>query len=890
MAIKMGKMMKNTAPQPIFLKDYTESAYLITHTELDFNLKQNDTETAAILHISHNQNVTQPSPPLILNGQELQLSLIEINGTIVPKDQYSFEHDLLTIFNPPKGDFKLKTIAISDPKSNSSLNGLYLTHNTYCTQCEAEGFRKITFYLDRPDILSTYQVRMVADKQACPILLSNGNLLEQGDLPDDANKHFAIWQDPHPKPSYLFALVAGDLAVLSDQYITADNREVALNIYVEQGKQNRATYAMGALKRSFKWDEDKFGCIYDLDIFNIVAVPHFNMGAMENKGLNIFNDKYILADEKTSTDADFEVIESIIGHEYFHNWTGNRITCRDWFQLCLKEGLTVYRDVEFTSDLRSRPVKRIDDVKALRIAQFTEDASPMSHPCRPESYLEINNFYSATVYRKGAEVVRILDTLVGKDGFRASMDYYFKHYDGQAATVKDFLYSFEQATKRDLNQFENWYSQAGTPVLIYKADYDSEKQQYSLTIEQKCETRPGEATKQPYHMPIKLGLLAQDGSDMPLLIGKKPVDNGMVELTKAKQTFIFEAINEAPILSFLRDFSVPVKVETTPADADILFLMAHDSDPFNRWQAGQTMAVKIILELMASEKSDAEILDGKFANALAKSLMDEGLEPAFKAQILTMPSTVELGDIISKDIDYQLIYSAREKLLKHLAEYNQSIMIPLYEQANEDQSFIPDANGAGLRAFRTTLLASLAINQSEADISRVLTHFKNANNMVDELAALSIINRIDGFDPMPYMADFYNKYQGNPQVLDKWFTLHARRVNADTLAQVKALTEHPNFSISLPNNVYALIGAFSKANPVEFNKPDGSGYDFLADMIIKLDGMNPQVASSLVTSFKSWRSLEPKCRQLSKVALEKILHVNNLSTNVYEIVVKSLGL
>ena len=877
--------MKTEQPQTIYLKDYKPSDYLISHMELDFKLAATATQTHATLSIKPNN---QTGAPLVLNGEELKLVSIAINGTALNDTEYSHKSDSLTIHNPPTAPFTLTTLAESDPQANTSLSGLYLTHDTYCTQCEAEGFRKITFSLDRPDVLSTYNVRVEGDKTKCPILLSNGNLIEQGDVEGNVSLHYAIWQDPHPKPTYLFALVAGDLDYLSDSYLTADGKNVALNIYVERGNKAKAEYAMGALKRSFKWDEDRFGRIYDLDIFNIVAVPHFNMGAMENKGLNVFNDKYILASKETASDMDFELIESVIGHEYFHNWTGNRITCRDWFQLCLKEGLTVFRDVEFTSDLRSRSVKRIDDVKGLRAGQFAEDAGPMAHPCRPDSFIEINNFYTATVYRKGAEVVRALYSLVGKDGFRASMDYYFENYDGQAATVKDFLYCFEQVTGRDLTQFEIWYSQAGTPNLKYSTEYNAQAQTYTLTIEQSCKPTPGQDVKQDYHMPIKLGLLAQDGSDMPLILNGKPVANGMVEITQAKTTFTFEHINQPPVLSFLRDFSVPVNVQTESSIDDLIFLMANDNDPFNRWQAGQSVAMQAILALV-NGADEAEILDGRFAASINKSINDQSLDAALRALILTLPSLPEIGLKIGSDIDYNAIHAARETLANHIAAENQADMLRLYQQFNQDQSFEPDAKGAGVRAFRNALLRDLNKLNDKKHQTLLVSHYKNANNMVDMMGSLSVMTNLDGFDATPYVSDFYEKFKQDHLVIDKWFALQGRAINTQTLKAVKKLTKHEKFSFETPNNVYSLIGSFVSGNPVGFHALDGSGYDFLADTIIKLDRTNPQIAARMLTPLRSWKSLEPKRQKLAKLALEKIVDVNNLSADTFEIASKSLN-
>ncbi len=871
--------MQENKPKTVYLKDYKPSDYLINHTYLDFYLEEAQTKICASLDITPNS----VNKPLVLNGEGLELVSIKIDDIALTKDDYKYENDLLTIFTPPNQTFKLTTAAFSNPKANTSLSGLYLTHGVYCTQCEPEGFRKITFYLDRPDVLSTFHVRIDADKNKFPILLSNGNLLSKGDVEGDENRHFAIWHDPHPKPSYLFALVAGELDCLSDTYITSDGRDVALNIYVEQGKKAHAQYAMGALKRSFKWDEDKFGRIYDLDIFNIVAVSHFNMGAMENKGLNIFNDKYILASDETATDRDFELIEAIIGHEYFHNWTGNRITCRDWFQLCLKEGLTVFRDAEFTSDLRSRSVKRIDDVKTLKILQFAEDASPMAHACRPDEFIEINNFYTSTVYRKGAEVVRALHSLVGEAGFRASMDYYFKHFDGQAATVKDFLYCFEQVTGRDLSQFEIWYSQAGTPVLTYTSGYNKAAKTFTLEIEQMCKPTAGQSVKQNYHMPIKLGLLSSNGTDMP-------IENGMVEITDSKHIFIFENISEKPVLSFLRDFSVPVKVETKQSVDDLLFLMAHDSDDYNRWQSGQDVAMDIILKLLKGNVAEDEILDGRYAEAINKSINNNNLDAAFRALILAVPSVIEIALFIGENVNHAAIYNAREKLLVHLAQHNEKNILTLYHNFSKDQSFIPDAKGAGIRAFRNILLKTLVTTNKQAYVNLAITHYKTANNMVDMMGGLSILNAIKTFDAQVYLAEFYEKFKDNNLVVDKWFGLQAVNVSDRTLDNVKKLTQHEKFSFKTPNNIYALIGGFTNGNPVMFNAANGEGYEYLADVIIKLDEINPQVAARMLTPLKNWKSLEKGRKILAKKALEKIAYVNNISKDVYEITSKSLDL
>ncbi|MDI1346274.1 MAG: aminopeptidase N, partial [Pseudolabrys sp.] len=760
---------------------------------------------------------------------------------------------------------------------------------TYCTQCEAEGFRRITYFPDRPDVMAIYTTRIEADKAEAPVLLANGNLTDSGELP--GGRHFAVWDDPHKKPSYLFALVGGDLACVEDTFRTMSGRDVTLRIYVEHGKEDRCGYAMDALKRSMRWDEQAFGREYDLDIFMIVAVSDFNMGAMENKGLNVFNDKYVLASGDTATDSDFAGVEAVIAHEYFHNWTGNRITCRDWFQLCLKEGLTVFRDQEFSSDMRSRPVKRISDVRALRAAQFIEDSGPLAHPVRPEQYKEINNFYTSTIYEKGAEVVRMVHTLIGEAKFRAGMDLYFERHDGEAATVEQFIQCFADVSSRDMTHFMRWYSQAGTPDVAVVARYDAAAKTYTLTLKQTVPPTPNQPAKLPMVIPLVTGLIGQDGHDLPLTLpGGGSAARGVLVLDEAEKTFTFTGISERPVLSINRAFSAPIKLDSDLDVADLAFLAAHDSDPFNRWQALQTAAMRLLIDNVARLRAgETPRHDDALLAAMAAILDEATLEPAFVALTLTPPGEGDIAREIGRDIDPDAIYRARLSLRGDIGSHLGDALAKVYDRMATTGPYSPDAANAGRRSLRNIALDLLAVNAAPDAIARSARQYDAADNMTDRMAALATLSQHNVPERSRTLADFYRRYAADALVVDKWFSLQAATAHTDTLSHVRALTGHPAFSFANPNRVRALIGAFAQGNPTQFNRADGAGYDFVADTILALDPKNPQLAARMATAFRTWRTLGAGRQAKAQAALQRIKATANLSRDLSDIVERALS-
>jgi aminopeptidase N len=769
--------------------------------------------------------------------------------------------------------------------------GLYRAGSTYTTQCEAEGFRRITYFPDRPDVMAVYTTRIEAERAEAPVLLANGNLISSGDIAG-TTRHFAVWHDPFPKPSYLFALVGGTLGVVEDSFTTMSGRNVVLKIFVEPGKEGRAHYAMAALKRAMKWDEETFGREYDLDIFMIVAVSHFNMGAMENKGLNIFNDKAVLASHDTATDQDYAGVETVIAHEYFHNWTGNRITCRDWFQLCLKEGLTVFRDQEFTSDVRSRPVKRIADVRALRGHQFVEDAGPLAHAVRPEVYREINNFYTATVYEKGAELVRMLKTLLGPQRFRAGMDLYFARHDGRAATVEEFVACFADAANYDLGQFMLWYRQAGTPELVMETHHDAATKTFTLDISQTVPSTPGQPVKEPMTIPLAIGFLGRDGRERELTLANGgKLENGVLTLTRAKESFVFAGVDEAPVVSINRGFSAPVRISATnPRDGYLPFLAAHDTDPFNRWQAIQSLATALLIDNVAAHRASAPKRDADaLVHALGAVLADHRLEPAFVAQVLAMPSESDIAREIGRDVDPDAIYAARHDLR---AEIGTKLAPPLADTFGRmvgSGPFSPDAASAGRRSLKNICLDLLATADPATGIARANAQYSSADNMTDRIAALTTLSHHAVPERQAALDDFYRRYEGDPLIIDKWFGLQALIPEADTLDRVKSLTGHQAFSIENPNRVRALIGNFAQANQTQFNRRDGEGYAFHADTVLALDAINPQVAARQMTAFRSWRALEPERCAKAEAALKRVAAAQALSRDLQDIVSRTLG-
>jgi aminopeptidase N len=872
-----------------FLKDYQPSAYLINTTDLRFELDEEVTLVKAKLAIAKNPARGDVQLPLVLDGVNLVLRSIRIDGNPLLNDTFTVDSEKLTIHKVPD-EFVLETEVEIKPQENTALEGLYKSSGNFCTQCEAHGFRKITYYLDRPDVMAKFTTTIVADKSRYPVLLSNGNPIAKGDFVN--NQHWVTWEDPFKKPCYLFALVAGDLVHIADQFTTQAGRKVDLKIYVEKGNEDKCEHAMSSLKKSMRWDEETFGREYDLAIFMIVAVSDFNMGAMENKGLNIFNTKYIIANHKTGTDLDYEGIEAVVGHEYFHNWTGNRITCRDWFQLSLKEGLTVFRDHEFSADMNSRSVVRIDQVKRLRAMQFLEDAGPLAHPVRPESYIEMNNFYTATVYEKGSEVIRMMHTILGKEGFRRGMDLYFQRHDGQAVTCDDFVKAMEDANTADLGQFRLWYSQAGTPKLEVSTHYDAANKIYELTVKQVCPPTPGQPEKLPMHIPLVLGLLTQEGKELKLqLEGEAPTlasTTRVLAVTKIEQTFRFIDIPEGVVPSLLRGFSAPVKLKYNYTEQELLFLLGHDPDDFNRWEAGQQLASRILLQLVkAHQAGKPMVLNPELPKALHKALANPNLDDALKAQLLVLPSEVELGEMMDV-IDADGLVAARRFVRQELAVHLSQEFAQLYQQARTNQAYAFSPKAVGQRSLKNTALAYLMCQEKQELTGLCLQQLKNADNMTDESAALRALANANCAEREEALSSFYQKWQHEALVVDKWFTIQATADLPGTLTKVKQLLDHPAFNIKNPNKVRALIGAFT-GNFAEFHRPDGLGYQFLADQVLRLDGLNPQVAARIVQALTRWRRFDDNRQQLMQKELNRIIQAEKLSNDVYEIVAKSLN-
>jgi aminopeptidase N len=879
--------MRTEEARPVRLKDYRPPDWLIETVDLDVSLDPTATTVRATLKLK--PNGLGPPAPLVLDGDELKLVSLALDGKPLPAENFVATPDRLTIAQPPNRPFELKIETAIHPEGNTKLMGLYRAGATFCTQCEAEGFRRITYFLDRPDVMAVYNTRIEADKNEAPVLLANGNLLSSGDVPG-GNRHFAVWHDPFPKPSYLFALVGGNLACVADSFTTMSGRPVTLHIYVEPGKEDRCSYAMDSLKRAMRWDEEVFGREYDLDIFMIVAVSAFNMGAMENKGLNVFNDKYVLAKPDTATDSDFMGIEAVIAHEYFHNWTGDRITCRDWFQLCLKEGLTVFRDQEFTADQRSRPVERIGDVRALRSHQFVEDAGPLAHPVRPEVYHEINNFYTSTVYDKGAEVVRMIKTLLGPELFRKGMDLYFTRHDGHAATVEQFVQCFADVSRRDFSQFMRWYSQAGTPDVVVTPHYDGRAKTYRLDIAQTIPPTPGQPHKEPTVIPLALGLVGRNGADLPLVLDGRPLERGVLELTKPGQSFVFTGIPERPIPSLNRGFSAPIKLSVPIEPDDLRYLAAHDPDPFNRWQSVYSLAMALLKSNVAALRGGAAPReDPGLLAALGEILSDAGLEPAFVALSLAPPSEADIAREIGRDVDPDAVFAARENLREAIGQRHAHTLAAAYERMTTTGPFNPDAQSAGRRALKNICLDFLATTKRSDAIARAVSQYRTADNMTDRMAALATLSGQDRPERAEALDDFYERYADDPLIIDKWLALQAAIPEPATLDRVRGLTGHRAFSLANPNRVRALIGAFAQANHTQFNRADGAGYDFVANLVLALDPKNPQVAARLMGAFRSWRALETKRRERAQATLRRVAATASLSRDVADIVARTLA-
>jgi len=878
-----------TEPTPVRLADHRPPDFLIDRVELDFRLDRRRTRVTAWLAMRPNP-AGSGTRRLELDGDELTLVSLRLDGVDLPPARFHATADKLVIDDLPAGPFALEIVTEIAPAANTKLMGLYRSGSAYCTQCEAEGFRRITYFLDRPDVLAVYTTRIEAEKAEAPVLLANGNRQEAGDIPG-TGRHYALWHDPFPKPAYLFALVAGDLGMVEDTFTTMSGREVALQIWCEHGREARCAYAMDSLKRSMRWDEQAFGREYDLDIFMIVAVSDFNMGAMENKGLNVFNDKYVLADADTATDLDFAHVEGVIAHEYFHNWTGNRITCRDWFQLCLKEGLTVYRDQQFSSDMRSRPVKRISDVRTLMARQFPEDAGPLAHPVRPEVYAEISNFYTATVYEKGAEIVGMLKTILGADGFRGGMDLYFRRHDGQAVTIEDFLACFADATGKDLAQFKLWYSQAGTPELSAQGTYDARAKTYTLRLAQQTAPTPGQPVKQPLHIPVRFGLVGPNGGELAYERTEGAAVTGdIIHLTEASQTVTFHGVSSPVVPSLLRGFSAPVKLAVNLSTDDLAFLLRTDADPFNRWQAAQMLANRSLIAATRAIREGARPQhDNALADAFATIADDETLEPAFRALVLQLPGEADIAREIGQDVDPDAIAAARQGLRAAIAGRIGGSLERAVSRMGERGAFSPDAAAAGRRALANTALDLLVAGGSADAVAAVVRRFRDADNMTDRLAALSTLTHAALPERIAALAAFHDRYRADPLVLDKWLTLEATVPARETLDRVRALMADAAFSSSNPNRLRALVGGFANGNQTQFNRADGAGYDFLASFVAELDERNPQTAARLLISFRSWRALEPGRRALAEAALRRLAEKADLSPDTRDIVTRTLA-
>ncbi|GAB3629366.1 Aminopeptidase N [Pandoraea terrae] len=903
-------MLRTDIAGVISRADYTPPAFLIETVRLEFDLDPDCTTVTNRMRLV--RNPAGNGGDLTLHGQELQLVSLAVDGQAWPG--YRVGDEGLTIVAPPDS-FELTLVSRCNPLGNTSLMGLYVSGGNFFTQCEAEGFRKITYFLDRPDVMSTYTVTLRADREAYPVLLANGNLVEEGGLPD--GRHYAIWEDPFKKPAYLFALVAGRLVCVEDRIVAGDGREKLLQVWVQPQDLDKTRHAMDSLIHAIRWDETRFGRVLDLDRFMIVAVSDFNMGAMENKGLNIFNTKYVLADAATATDDDFGNIEAVVGHEYFHNWTGNRVTCRDWFQLSLKEGLTVFRDQEFSADMMGtesgRAVKRIDDVRVLRQAQFPEDAGPMAHPVRPESYLEINNFYTVTVYEKGAEVVRMYQTLLGREGFRRGMDLYFERHDGQAVTCDDFRAAMADANGTDLTQFGRWYSQAGTPRVSVSAAYDEPSHTYALTLTQSCpkvgvELQDTTLVKQPFHIPFALGLIDRAGNDIPLRLMGEPAGapaptTRVLDLTRASQTFMFTDVPHMPMPSLLRGFSAPVIVEHDYTIDELAFQMAHDSDPFNRWEAGQRLATRQLLALVESiQLGQLPSVDSFVLEAFRLVLRDDTLDPAFRAQALTLPAETYLGEQMT-ETDPAAIHAARQYLRQRLAAALHTEWLAAYHNHRVPGTYQPDAASAGQRALKNLALSYLMELPDATMVQTARTQYDSADNMTDRFAALAaLVHRggaaieADEAHGAPHaaqaLADFYTRFEREPLAIDKWFALQAMQRGDGShcvIDAVRALMQHPAFTLKNPNRARSLIFSFCSGNPSQFHAADGSGYVFWVEQVLALDALNPQVAARLARSLDRWRKYTPSLRERMRGALQQVSAHKTLSKDVREIVDKALA-
>jgi len=876
--------MKDSTPKVIQLEDYAQPHYWIDTVDLVFELGEENTRVVSTLALRKN-SAFPGNHPLVLNGEHVQLGGLKLDGVALAASDYAVSDEELTVHQVPE-KFQLEIETIIRPQDNTALEGLYKSSGNFCTQCEAEGFRRITYYLDRPDVMARFTTTVIADKQAYPVLLSNGNPVASGDYED--GRHWVRWEDPFRKPCYLFALVAGDLGYIEDRFTTRSGREILLRIYVEHHNIDHCDHAMRSLKKSMKWDEDVYGREYDLDVYNIVAVDDFNMGAMENKGLNVFNSKCVLAKQETATDNDFINIEGVIAHEYFHNWSGNRVTCRDWFQLTLKEGLTVFRDEQFTADMNAATPKRIDDVNILRTSQFAEDAGPMAHPIQPSSYMEINNFYTVTVYNKGAEVIRMIHTLTGVDGFRRGMDLYFERNDGKAVTTEEFLNAMEEANGIDLAQFRNWYRQAGTPVVTVTENYDPQARTYTLGLSQQTPATPGQDSKQAFFIPVRIGLIDKDGNDIETEIeGGSSGTCHVLEFTRDSQEFVFRNIDHKPVASLFRGYSAPVKVEFDRSDDELAFCMAHDSDEFNRWDAGQQLATRIILRMVEAIQNNADlVLPDYFADAYLKMMNNDALDRSLLARALSLPSISYISERMDV-ADVQAIHDAREFIHRELSQSLQTQWLDLFE-ANRSGAFSLSPEAMGRRFLKNVALAYLFFADAEAHVPLAMGQFETADNMTDQLAAFRVLVHNNTSQRHHVTDAFFRQWQQEHLVIDKWFTIQAMVVLDDTIDRVRELFRHPEFDLKNPNRVRALLGAFCSSNPVCFHDASGDGYRLLGEYVEKLNSLNPQIAARLLSPMTRWHRFGEQAQNMMKAELRRLGGLPHLSRDVYELVSKSL--
>ena len=895
--------MENTSARTTYLKDYSPPPFTIETTDLHFDLYEDHASVVAKLLFKCNGGSDVTS--LRLHGQVLTLEKVFINGQQLNSDQYSQDDESLTIpaldslLGETFEEFQFECHTRIEPQNNTALEGLYKSKKMFCTQCEAEGFRRITYYLDRPDVMSVFTTTVAADKAKYPVLLSNGNNIASGDVDGAPDRHWVTWEDPFKKPSYLFALVAGDLLSLDDTFVTCSDREIELRIFVEEKDIDKCDHAMLSLKNSMRWDEEVYGREYDLDIFMIVAVDDFNMGAMENKGLNVFNTSCVLASPQTTTDFSFQRVEAVVAHEYFHNWSGNRVTCRDWFQLSLKEGFTVYRDSEFSADMGSRTVKRVEDVSFLQTVQFAEDGGPMAHSVRPDSYMEISNFYTVTIYEKGAEVVRMIALLLGPEKFRAGSDLYFERHDGQAVTTEDFVKAMEDASNIDLGQFRNWYYQAGTPVISIQSEFDADTKRYTLYVSQSCPDTPGQSNKKPLTVPLRLGLLGSDGKDLPLRLladdASPSKTDRVLSVTQQEQQFVFEGLESEPIPSLLRGFSAPVRLQYDYSRAELLFLMVNDSDGFNRWNASQLLTIGLIDELQSDLAAGIDLalpqsLVDAYAGVLNSTLSDPSVDKAMVAQLLSLPTVgflIETAEVA----DVEGIHRVREFLLNGVAAKFYSLFLAVYTANTSDAEYAADAESIARRSLKNLALSYLMRSDQDEAVTLAQTQFVQASNMTDQLSGLRCLVNSGAGAAVDLKRDaldsFYKQWSHEPLVVDQWFVAQAVCQLPGSLAQVKQLLEHADFDIRNPNKVRSLIGAFCAQNHLGFHDASGEGYEFLADQVLILDKLNPQIASRLLTPLTRWRKFSAKRQGLMQAQLRRIKAQEELSKDLFEIVEKS---